>query len=188
MSALKRALTDPQVRQQFAALTPEQRIAFEWRARWLGLQALEHQLEPLGAWSIWLLLGGRGSGKTRTAAETIGWWAWEMPESRWLVSAPTSGDLRGVCYEGDSGLLNAIPKPLIADYNKSRLELRLVNGSLIFGIPASEPERFRGPQANGAWLDELAAWDYLQDAWDMIQFGVRLGKRTRILASTTPKP
>ena len=151
MSALKRALTDPQVRQQFAALTPEQRIAFEWRARWLGLQALEHQLEPLGDWSIWLLLGGRGAGKTRTAAETLGWWAWEMPESRWLVSAPTSGDLRGTCFEGDSGLLNVIPKALIADYNKSLHEITLVNGSLIKGIPASEPERFRGPQFHGGW-------------------------------------
>jgi len=188
VSALKRALADDQVRQQFAALTPVQRIAFEWRARWLGIQALEHQLVPLGDWSIWLLLGGRGSGKTRTAAETLGGWAWDLPDSRWLVSAPTSGDVRGTCFEGDSGLLSVIPRPLIADYNKSLHELLLVNGSLIKGIPASEPERFRGPQFHGAWCDELAAWDYLQDSWDMIQFGVRLGKNTRILVSTTPKP
>jgi predicted phage terminase large subunit-like protein len=71
-------------------------------------------------------------------------------------------------------------------------ELRLVNGSLIKGIPASEPERFRGPQFHGGWCDELAAWEYLQDAWDMMQFGLRLtlgeGFKTRLICTTTPKP
>jgi predicted phage terminase large subunit-like protein len=81
-----------------------------------------------------------------------------------------------------------IPEILIADYNKSLLEIKLTNGSLIKGISASEPDRFRGGQYHGAWLDELAAWDYLQEAWDMIQFSVRLGKETRIIASTTPRP
>jgi predicted phage terminase large subunit-like protein len=81
-----------------------------------------------------------------------------------------------------------VPQILIKDYNKQHHELTLVNGSLIKGIPASEPERFRGPQFHGAWFDELAAWDYLQDAWDMAMFGIRLGKKTRIMATTTPKP
>jgi predicted phage terminase large subunit-like protein len=81
-----------------------------------------------------------------------------------------------------------IPEILIADYNKSLLEIKMTNGSLIKGISASEPDRFRGGQYHGAWLDELAAWDYLQEAWDMIQFSVRLGKETRIIASTTPRP
>ena len=84
--------------------------------------------------------------------------------------------------------MSVIPAPLVEDYNKALHELRLVNGSLIKGIPASEPERFRGPQFHGAWLDELAAWDYLDEAWDQIMFGVRLGNRTRIVATTTPRP
>jgi predicted phage terminase large subunit-like protein len=84
--------------------------------------------------------------------------------------------------------MSIIPQSLIQDYNKQHHELRLTNGSLIKGIPASEPERFRGPQFHGAWCDELAAWDYLQDAWDQIMFGVRLGKHTRIICTTTPKP
>ena len=134
------------------------------------------------------MLAGRGAGKTRAAAETLAWWAWEQPNTRWLVSAPTSGDVKGTCFEGDSGLLNVIPKELIADYNKALHEIRLINGSFIKGIPASEPERFRGPQFHGGWLDELAAWDYLQESWDMIQFGIRLGKRTKLICSTTPKP
>jgi phage terminase large subunit-like protein len=91
------------------------------------------------------MLAGRGAGKTRTAAEQLGWWAWEYPKTRWLVAAPTSADVRSTCFEGDSGLVSVIPAPLIEDYNKALHELRLVNGSLIKGIPASEPERFRGP-------------------------------------------
>ena len=164
------------------------RIAFDWRARWL-MRAHKFQLEPVGdTWAIWLMLGGRGSGKTRTSAETVGWWAWEMPDTRWLVSAPTSADLRGTCFEGESGLLKVIPTELVDKYNSSLHEITLVNGSLIKGIPASEPERFRGGQWHGAWLDELAAWEYLQEAWDMIQFAVRLGQHTRVICSTTPKP
>jgi len=181
-------LQDPKVREQYAKLKPEQRAAFEWRARWL-LKAHKFQLEPVGTdWGIWLMLGGRGSGKTRTSAETVGWWAWEQPNTRWLVSAPTSADLRGTCYEGESGLLAVIPSMLVEKYNSSLHEITLTNGSLIKGIPASEPERFRGGQWHGAWLDELAAWEYLQEAWDMIQFAVRLGSHTRVICSTTPKP
>ena len=134
------------------------------------------------------MLAGRGAGKTRTAAEQVGWWAWQEPGTRWLVGAPTSSDVRATCFEGDSGLLSVIPGSLVADYNRAFHELKLTNGSLIKGIPASEPERFRGPQFHGAWLDELAAWDYLDEAWDQIMFGVRLGSRTRIVATTTPKP
>ena len=152
-------------------------------------QAHQHQILPHGDWwTIWLLLAGRGAGKTRTAAEQVGWWAWKQPGSRWLLAAPTSSDVRGTCFEGDSGLINVIPPQLVADYNRSFHEIKLINGSLIKGIPASEPERFRGGQWHGAWCDELAAWDYLQEAWDQIQFSVRLGKQTRILCTTTPRP
>jgi phage terminase large subunit-like protein len=121
-------LRDPKVRDQYARLKPEQRAAFEWRARWL-MAAHKHQLEPLtDKWSIWLMCAGRGAGKTRAAAENLGWWAWQNPNTRWLVSAPTSSDLRATCYEGDSGLLSVIPPVLIRDYNKSLHELVLVNG------------------------------------------------------------
>ena len=180
-------LKDKEVQAKFKALPINQQLGYAWRTKWLT-NAHDHQILPHGDWAIWLLLGGRGAGKTRTAAEQIGWWAWTQPNTRWLVSAPTAMDVRGTCIEGDSGLLNVIPPQFIADYNKSLLELKLINGSLIKGISASEPDRFRGGQYHGAWLDELAAWDYLQDAWDMILFSVRLGKQTRIIASTTPRP
>ena len=189
MSAVEEILADEgYLTETFAKLTPVQQAVVTWRMKWYK-QAFKHQIEPVGDWwNIWLMLAGRGAGKTRAAAETLAEWAWETPNTRWLVSAPTSGDIRGTCFEGDSGLLNVIPKELIADYNKSLHELKLINGSFIKGIAASEPERFRGGQWHGAWLDELAAWDYLQDAWDMIMFAVRLGSKTKIIASTTPKP
>jgi len=188
MGNLADILRDPKLRDQFAQLPQSHRIAFAWRAKWI-MTAHRHQIEPVGDWwSVWLMCAGRGAGKTRSAAENLAWWAWEQPGTRWLVSAPTSSDLRATCFEGDSGLMSVIPPELIKDYNKSLHELVLINGSLIKGIPASEPERFRGPQFHGGWLDELAAWEYLQESWDMIQFGIRLGKHTRLICSTTPKP
>jgi len=188
MSAAAEIISDPQTRQLWDLLPESQKLAFAWEWKWLE-SAHKHQVEPHGEWwNIWLMLAGRGAGKTRAAAETIGQWAWREPNTRWLVSAPTSGDVKATCFEGDSGLLSVIPPELIADYNKALHELKLVNGSLIKGIPASEPERFRGPQFHGGWLDELAAWEYLQESWDMIQFGIRLGKRTKLICTTTPKP
>ena len=182
-------LLDEKTQKEFSNLKSHDQAVFNWQFRWLKEQAHDYQIEPSGQWwSIFLMLAGRGSGKTRAAAEMLGWWAWSQPQTRWLVSAPTSGDLKGTCFEGDSGLLKVIPGILIAKYNSSLHEIHLKNGSLIKGIPASEPERFRGPQFHGGWLDELAAWEYLQESWDMIQFGIRLGQRTKLICSTTPKP
>jgi len=188
MSDIIKLLQDPEVKRSFELASPEVKLATAWRLTWLD-KAHNHQILPHGDWwSIWLLLAGRGAGKTRTAAEQISWWAWTHPGTRWLVAAPTSSDVRSTCFEGDSGLMAVIPGALIKDYNKALHEIYLTNGSLIKGIPASEPARFRGPQFHGAWLDELAAWDYIQDAWDQIQFGVRLGTKTHIIVTTTPQP
>ena len=203
LSDILEQVKDPEFREAFLAMPAQKQAATLWRMGWMAT-AHSHQILPHGDWwTIWLLLAGRGAGKTRTAAEQIGWWAWENPGTRWLVSAPTSADVRGTCFEGDSGLLSVIPQPLIKEYNKALHELILVNGSMLKGIPASEPSRFRGPQFHGAWCDELAAWDYLQEAWDQIMFSVRLpmydivyrdGERieipakNKILCTTTPQP
>ncbi len=185
MSDLAEILKDETVRRQFMAMPPAQRAAYGWRMQWLS-KAHRHQILPSGDWwSVWLLLAGRGAGKTRTAAEQLAWWAWTEPNTRWLVGAPTSADVRATCFEGDSGLMSVIPPILIKDYNRAFHEITLTNGSLIKGIPASEPERFRGPQFHGGWCDELAAWDYLDAAWDQINFSVRLGKHTRLICTTT---
>ena len=123
-------LRDEKTRRQYALLPAAERAAFEWRSKWLAT-AHDHQILPSGDWwTIWLLLAGRGAGKTRTAAEQVGWWAWKEPNTRWLVAAPTSADVRATCFEGDSGLINIIPQDLIEDYNKAYHELKLINGSL----------------------------------------------------------
>ncbi len=152
-----------------------QRIAFDWRMEWLT-KAHAHQIEPEGDWwTIWLLLGGRGAGKTRGGAEWTASEAWDDPGSRSLVAAPTSGDIRDICFEGDSGLLSVIPPPLIRDYNRSLSEIVLVNGSLIKGISASEPSRFRGPQWNRAWCFAGGTPVLMADGSEMAIERVRVG-------------
>ena len=170
---------------------PELDLAL-WRVRW-ELQALPHQREPEDSeYDIMLMLAGRGAGKTYTASNWIGQRAALYNGTRWLVTAPTSNDIRATCFEGDSGLLNIIPNSLIETYNKSLFEITLKNGSIIQGIPASEPERYRGKQFHGGWYDELAAFDYLDDAWDQAQFTMRLRDpripRVQQIVTTTPKP
>lgn len=151
-------------------------------------KAKPHQRLPDGTWTVWLLLAGRGAGKTRTAAEHLRDWAWNQPGTRWLVSAPTYSSLDRVCFNGESGLLTVIPPEMIAKFDKSNLILTLVNGSIIEGISAESYERFRGPQFHGGWCDELAAWQYAEEAWDLMMLGMRLGDHPRIIATTTPKP
>ena len=163
-----------------------------WSVRW-ELSALPHQREPEdGEYNTMLMLAGRGAGKTYTASNWIGLRAAMYNGTRWLVTAPTSNDIRATCFEGDSGLLNIIPQELIETYNKSLFEITLKNGSIIQGIPGSEPERYRGKQFHGGWYDELAAFDYLDDAWDQAQFTMRLRdpriKRVQQIVTTTPKP
>ena len=158
------------------------------KAKWL-LSRHDYQKLPEGDWwNIWLFLAGRGAGKTRTAAENLWQMAWNQPKTRWLVSAPTYADVKDVCFLGESGLINVMPREIVLKHTISDNEIHLINGSIIKGIAASEPERFRGPQFHGGWLDELAAWEYLDEAWDMIQFGMRLGQRPLLICTTTPKP
>ena len=163
-----------------------------WQIKW-AIQALPHQQEPEGGeYDTLLMLAGRGSGKTHTASHWIGIRAWKYPGTRWLVTAPTSNDIRATCFEGDSGLMNIIPASLIETYNKSLFEITLTNGSIIQGIPGSEPERYRGKQFHGAWFDELCAFDYIDDAYDGVQFTLRLKDpripRVQQIITTTPKP
>lgn len=123
-------------------------------------------------------------------------YAMTHPNSRCAVVAPTLGDIRRVCFGGDSGILSQIPKECLLEgrgqgYNASAQEVRLWNGSIIQGFGASEPERLRGPQFHRAWCDEIAAWMY-PEAFDQLMFGLRLGKdrgtEPQCVITTTPKP
>lgn len=125
---------------------------------------------------------------TRTGAEDSAWYAACNENVRVGVLAPTSNDTRSVCFEGESGLLSVLPRDIIESYNKSLLEIKLKNGSLIKGYSAEEPSRLRGPQHHRVWCDELAAWQRVDEAWDMMKFGLRLGDNPQVVITTTPKP
>jgi len=157
-------LTEKQERilKQFAEKNkhwPKQQLdAALWQVKW-AIQALPHQREPDGGeYDTLLMLAGRGSGKTHTASHWLGIRAWNYDNTRWLVTAPTSNDIRATCFEGTPDFSISFPRHLFAITTSPSFEITLTNGSLIPGIPASEPERYRGKQYHGAWFDELCAY------------------------------
>lgn len=156
------------------------------RHRWLKT-ARPDQITPDGDWSVWLVMAGRGWGKTRTGAEDIAHYARSNPNHRIAVVAPTFGDARDTCIEGESGLIAVLGDQWIDRWNRSLGALRLTNGAYVRIYSADEPDRLRGPQHHRAWCDELAAWRY-PDAWDQLQFGLRLGEHPQVIATTTPRP
>ena len=120
-------------------------------------------------------------------------YALSNPNTHCAVIAPTHGDLRRVCFQGNSGLLSVIPPELFptkssfSGYSSSTSEIRLFNGSKITGYAAIEPDRLRGSQFHRAWCDELASWRY-PEAFDQLMFGLRLGDNPQCIITTTPKP
>ena len=157
-------------------------LAYDWR-----FWARDSQLPPPGDWRVWLLMAGRGFGKTRSGAEWVRMQVEDERARRIALVAPTVADLRNVMIEGESGILAISHPEFKPDYFASRNRLHWPNGAVALGFSADEPERLRGPQHDAAWCDELAAWRY-PEAWDMLQFGLRLGKDPRVVVTTTPKP
>jgi len=157
-------------------------LAYDWR-----FWARDSQLPPPGDWRVWLLMAGRGFGKTRSGAEWVRMQVESERARRVALVAPTIADLRNVMIEGESGILAISHPEFKPDYFASRNRLHWPNGAVALGFSADEPERLRGPQHDAAWCDELAAWRY-PEAWDMLQFGLRLGEDPRIVVTTTPKP
>jgi len=158
------------------------------RLIWQNQLARTEQLPPEGEWSTWLYLAGRGAGKTRTAAEWLAYNAIREPGTRWAIVAPTYAAARDTCVEGESGILSVLRRyGALRNWNRSIGEIDLVNTSKIKLFSGDEPERLRGPQHHGAWVDELASFRY-SDSWDQLQFGLRLGTHPQTIVTTTPKP
>ncbi len=153
----------------------------------------DHQLEPPGDWTTWVALGGRGSGKTRAGAE---WLRTQMEGAtplapgrarRAALLAETWEQGRAVMIEGDSGLLACSPPDRRPVWEATRRRLVWPNGAEAQVFSAVDPEALRGPQFDVAWSDELAKWRKAEAAWDMLQFGLRLGDRPRQIVTTTPR-
>jgi phage terminase large subunit-like protein len=149
--------------------------------------ARPNQLPPPGDWAIWLLLAGRGFGKTRVLSEWVNEQAATERAGRIALVAATAADVRDVIVEGESGILAVAPSYCLPSYEPSRRRLTWPNGAIATTYSADEPERLRGPQHDAAALDELASWRH-PAASDMLQFGLRLGSRPRCVVATTPRP
>jgi len=155
--------------------------------------AHDHQLAPRGAWALWLLIGGRGAGKTRAGAEWLRAEVSGRPgarrrEFRIALVGETYADVREVMVEGVSGLLGIHPKSERPVWIASRRRLEWPNGAVAQAFSSEDPEALRGPQFDLAWCDELAKWRNAEETFDMLQFGLRLGTRPRQLVTTTPRP
>ena len=158
-------------------------LLWDWRA-W----ARPNQLAPEGDWMTWLVLAGRGFGKTRTGAEWIREEVTAKRMSRIALIAETQKDLEEVMVFGDSGINSVFPPHQRPKITKKPVRVEFHTGAVAFGYNATEPDQLRGPQFDGAWGDELAKWRYARETWDQLQFGLRLGKRPRQIITTTPRP
>ena len=170
-------------KQHLSQFTPRELAALEYH--W-PFWARPKQRLPEGDYNIWLVLSGRGWGKTRTGAEAIRELVETNRAGRIALAAPTAADARDVIVEGNSGILNVFPPSDRPKYEPSKRRVTFKNGALAFLYSADEPERFRGPQHDAALCDELATWKY-PEAYDMLQFGLRLGTHPICIITTTPK-
>ncbi|MEM6576983.1 MAG: terminase family protein [Pseudomonadota bacterium] len=155
--------------------------------------ALDHQLPPQGDWTTWVVMGGRGAGKTRAGSE----WIRSMVEGprpldpgqahRIALIGETIDQVREVMIFGESGIMACSPPDRRPQWQVTRKQLLWPNGAVAQVFSAHEPESLRGPQFDGAWVDELAKWKKAGDTWDMLQFGLRLGDHPRVCVTTTPR-
>lgn len=155
--------------------------------------AMEHQLPPPGNWRSWVIMGGRGAGKTRAGAE----WVRSMVEGsrpldpgqskRMALVGETLDQVREVMIFGESGILACSPPDRRPAWEATRKRLVWPNGAIAQAFSAHEPEALRGPQFDAAWVDELAKWKKAEEAWDMLQFCLRLGDHPRQCVTTTPR-
>uniref|UniRef100_UPI00289B23AC DNA-packaging protein n=1 Tax=Paracoccus sp. TaxID=267 RepID=UPI00289B23AC len=155
--------------------------------------ALPHQLPPEGDWKSWVIMGGRGAGKTRAGSE----WVRRQVEGttpdapgrarRVALVAETFDQGRDVMVFGDSGILACSPADRRPVWEASKRRLVWSNGAVAQVFSAHEPEALRGPQFDAAWVDELAKWKKADDTWDMLQFALRLGDHPQQVVTTTPR-
>jgi len=153
-----------------------------------GWTARPSQMPPASDWTVWLIMAGRGFGKTRAGAEWVTRMALEEPGCRIGLVGATAHDAESVMLKGESGLLAVAPAGFAPTWRSSKKELRWPNGSTGMLFSAVEPDSLRGPQFHYAWCDEIAAWPRPKAAWDNLKMGLRLGRQPRAVVTTTPRP
>lgn len=182
--------TAEQVDEFLAGLGENALLALPWV---FEFWALPHQLPPAGAWKTWVIMGGRGAGKTRAGAE----WVRAQVEGarpgdpgrarRVALVAETLDQGREVMVMGDSGILACSPPDRRPDWEATRRRLVWPNGAVAQVFSAHDPESLRGPQFDAAWADELAKWPRAEAAWEQLQFALRLGEHPQQVVTTTPR-
>jgi phage terminase large subunit-like protein len=181
-------LPEPERLAAIRTLTEEERK--EFRHHW-QLWGRTRQLPPEGDWTTWLILAGRGFGKTRAGAEWVRTTAQGQPEARIALVGASLGEVRAVMVEGESGILAVCPPGQIPSFEPSLRRLTWGNGAQATLYSAGEPESLRGPQHSHAWCDEIAKWENVNEratrCWDNLLLGLRLGEHPRVLATTTPR-
>lgn len=150
--------------------------------------ARPEQLEPLHQpWNTWLILAGRGFGKTRTGAETVWSWIKDNRYKRIALIGQTVIEARQVMIEGESGLLSVVPKDAIHKYHKGDGLIEFKNGAQIRLYGGDRPERLRGPQFDAVWIDELAKFKKAEQFWEQLNLCLRLGSGPKCIVTTTPR-
>lgn len=153
---------------------------------WIGSRRAE-QCPPVGDWSTWLVLAGRGFGKTRAGAEWVRAVAERDGSARIALVGASLHDARSIMVEGESGLLAIAPLKERPQWLPSLRALRWPSGATAHLYGAADPEMLRGPQHSHGWADEIGKWPHGIAAWDNLAMGMRLGRRPRIVATTTPR-
>lgn len=177
------ALLPPAARRNHITRMGAEALRTDW-ATW----ALPGQIVPQGEWRTWLLMAGRGFGKTRAGAEWVRGIAERNSAARIALVGATLADARAIMVEGESGLLAIAPRGSRPKFEASLNRLRWPNGALAMLYSGESPDMLRGPEQSHAWCDELAKWAFPQATWDMLQMGLRLGDCPQALITTTPRP
>ena len=151
------------------------------------LWARRSQLPPPGDWRVWLLMAGRGFGKTRAGAEWVRVFAETSVARSIALVGDTEEDVRQVMVEGPSGILAVSPQRCRPRWHRSLRRLEWPLGTVARCFSASDPEQLRGPEFDLAWADEIGKWQY-EAAWDNLMLALRAGDRPRCFATTTPRP
>ena len=178
-------LTEAERKNLISRLTAKQLIDLKWD--W-DFWARPEQRSPAGDWRVWLILAGRGFGKTRTGAEYIRERVNMGQAKRIALVGRTAADVRDVMVTGPSGILNCYPPDQRPLYEPSKRRITFHNGTVAHCYSSEKPDMLRGPQHDLAWADEAAAWSYPYATWDQLMFGLRLGHAPRCVVTTTPRP